>query len=364
MRWLELGIRAVLLGAIFLFQMIIEPNSFPIIELCIAVIYCALYLLTENLGVSKRYLIYFSLFFLTSIFLPELYLFWPLIFYDYSLQSYKNYSLFLLPLLLGLGTGVSIYISFFITSLCWIASIIHTVIDNSQTFEKASFEEIDTLRFLNQRIKNEQDSLLHLQDEKVNSSRLQERRRIVEEIHDLLGHQLSSAIIQIGALEYLATEPEVKSSLTQVKEVLSTSMNNVRTVIHTERQTTVNLEEELRILVRQFSKCPISFHYKNYALIDNQTAHSIVNIVKEALTNINKHSTATSVQVRFTEVSHQWTLLIADNGTVSEYQMKHPKGIGLLNIEERVSKMNGNIHINYENGFRIFVVIPKKGEAG
>lgn len=35
-------------------------------------------------------------------------------------------------------------------------------------------------------------------------------------------------------------------------------------------------------------------------------------------------------------------------------------GIGLSNMKERVEALNGSIHIQAENGFRIFITIPKK----
>lgn len=359
-KWLEFGMRTGLIGLMFLFILIAKVHPFPIVELCVMCILCALFLLADRITLPKRYLIYFISFVIIGFFIPILFYFWPVLLYDYPIRSYKHFSLFLLVAGIEIGIGHSYSLVLFLTGLSVIASLTHTIIEQSQTFEKASYAEIDTLRFLNQRIKNEQEQLLHLQDEKVYSSRMQERKRIVEEIHDLLGHQLSSAIIQIGALEYVVPEPEVKTSLQQIKSVLSSSMNNVRSVIHTERQTTIHLEDELQQLIHQFTKCPIHFQYQNTSALSNQQAHSIVNIVKEALTNINKHSNATSVQVRFAEMTKQWTLLVADNGTAAPSFEK--KGIGLLNIEERVDKMTGKLHVNVENGFRIFIVLPKEEE--
>lgn len=360
MRWQELGMRAVFLGLMFLFILIMDVHTFPIIELCIMTILSGFYLLLDRMKLFWRYSLYVLSFFAITWFFPVLIYFLPILLYDYVIRTYKHFSIFLGIFLLANGITSSISLSLFLTGLSLVASLTHSIIERSQTVEKASYAEIDTLRFLNQRIKKEQENLLHLQDEKVYSSRMQERKRIVEEIHDLLGHQLSSAIIQIGSLEYVSEEPAVQSSLQQIKTVLSSSMDNVRSVIHTERQTTVDLEGELQQVVNQFAKCSLHFRYQNKAVLSNQHAHSLVNIVKEALTNINKHSNATSVQVYFTEMPQQWTLLVADNGT--ETTAEQNKGIGLLNIEERVGKMNGKLHVSTTNGFRIFVALPKEEE--
>ena len=40
--------------------------------------------------------------------------------------------------------------------------------------------------------------------------------------------------------------------------------------------------------------------------------------------------------------------------------MNKTTGIGLKNMQERVSTLNGTLRIESEKGFRIFVVIPKE----
>ena len=39
---------------------------------------------------------------------------------------------------------------------------------------------------------------------------------------------------------------------------------------------------------------------------------------------------------------------------------KDKSGIGLENMRERISAFNGNIRFSDENGFRIFISIPKE----
>lgn len=362
MRWIELGLRFGLIGLLFTFQMILHPGGFPILELCVILIFCTSYLLADGLSLPIKflpahiYLIYYAGFFAASFFLPGLFYYWPVVLYERSLRSAKHVWFFLPLLVTGNGQPLPVYL--FVLGFSVMSSVVHTVLQRNQTFVETSYNEIDTLRHLNERFRKEQDHLLSLQDERVHSTMMKERKRIVEEIHDTLGHQLSSAIIQIGALQYLVENPAVKQSLTDVKNTLDTSMHNVRSIIHTERETVVDLESELQQLVEKFTKCAIHFQYEVHSPPDSQTAHSFVNIVKEGLANINKHSNATSVQLRLTEWKNQWALLLADNGSVDERHFRQTKGIGLMNIEERVDKLGGKLHINVDNGFRIFITIP------
>lgn len=58
-----------------------------------------------------------------------------------------------------------------------------------------------------------------------------------------------------------------------------------------------------------------------------------------------------------------YQLCIEDNGKGCADYDKNTTGIGLKNMQERVNILNGNLQINGEKGFRIFVVIPKQNRA-
>lgn len=366
MRWMELILRGVMLMTLYFYLMTLDLVSPPIVELSLVVIFLAQFSLTQSLrttesGRSWPFWLLMAENLLTIFFLPVTFYFMPLLYFEYLIEDRRQYLVFLMIPLVGYLLGFSSYSILFVAGLAFLASYLNTLMVTSQNFESSSYEEIDTLRQLNQRFRKEQQHLLELQDNRVQSSVLSERRRIVEEIHDLLGHQLSSAVIQIGAMGYMVDDPEVRANLAKVKEVLDTSMHNVRKVIHAERETTIDLAAEIQSIVDNFTKAQVFFTYENSHPMDNQRAHSVVYIVKEALTNINKHSNASQVRIRLLELMDKWTLLIADNGD-SKSQIQLGSGIGLLSIEERVNHLKGSLHISSESGFRIFITLPKEGE--
>ena len=86
--------------------------------------------------------------------------------------------------------------------------------------------------------------------------------------------------------------------------------------------------------------------------------YCFIAIIKEALTNVAKHSNATNVSILVREHPSLFQLIIADNGTklpISDYT-----GIGLTNMQERIANLKGTIQINKKNGYRIFISIPKQ----
>ena len=80
-------------------------------------------------------------------------------------------------------------------------------------------------------------------------------------------------------------------------------------------------------------------------------------MVKEAFSNIIKHSNATDVVVVVRVHPGLIQLVVQDNGTGT----KPPdgEGIGLGNISDRVAALSGQVNITADPGFRIFISVPK-----
>lgn len=57
---------------------------------------------------------------------------------------------------------------------------------------------------------------------------VEERNRIARDIHDNVGHLLSSAILQIGALEMINQEPKLKEPLENLSATVHTGMDRIR----------------------------------------------------------------------------------------------------------------------------------------
>lgn len=83
--------------------------------------------------------------------------------------------------------------------------------------------------------------------------------------------------------------------------------------------------------------------------------------IKEALTNVFKHSQATDVKLTLTVNQHFIRLYIKDNGRGSAVV---DGGLGLNGMKERVSQMGGSLSIDGRSGFLIVCILPLSGKEG
>jgi len=205
------------------------------------------------------------------------------------------------------------------------------------------------------RQKNEQ--LIISQNENIYVATLTERNRIAREIHDNVGHMLSRSILQVGALLAICKDDALKPHLESLKDTLNEAMNNIRNSVHDLHDESVDLKSSLQNLVDNFTFCTISFECDTSRHVPKDVKYCLIAIVKEALNNVIKHSNATEVTVTMREHPGFYQLLVEDNGTT--FQEKDSDGIGLTNMKERASALQGNLRITTDNGFRIFLSIPK-----
>jgi signal transduction histidine kinase len=207
-------------------------------------------------------------------------------------------------------------------------------------------------------LKNKNKDLMEKQDYEIHIATLRERNRISSEIHDNIGHLLSSSILQIGALVTINKDEKINDKLSILKNTLSTAMDSIRNSIHNMHDEYVDLEREIKSLVSEFKFCEISLEYIIENAPDKNIKFCFICIIKEALSNIIKHSNANKVEIKLIEHPAFYQLSIKDNGTNKE--IKDSDGIGIKNMFNRVNSLDGIININNDNGYSIFISVPKK----
>lgn len=216
----------------------------------------------------------------------------------------------------------------------------------------------DTSKELSIKLEKKNKDLLEKQDYEINLATLNERNRIAREIHDNVGHMLSRSLLQVGALLAINKEENVKEGLITVKDTLSQAMDSIRSSVHDLHDESIDLFAGVKDLVDHFSFCPVKLDYDIGQSPETKIRYAFISVVKEALANIIKHSDATSVKITLREHPAFYQLLIADNGRVKKYS--EDNGIGLTNIQDRINSLNGIVHITTDNGFQIFISVPKK----
>jgi signal transduction histidine kinase len=190
-----------------------------------------------------------------------------------------------------------------------------------------------------------------------------ERTRIAREIHDVLGHSLTTLNIQLELAQrlYLRNPEQGITSLNIAKQIANGCLTDVQKSVHGWRQQDFDLTGAVHKLVEQVQhNSEVSIHLDIDLLsIPLQTSHQIYCILQEGLTNIQKHANAKTVYLRGGKTSDTILLELTDKGCGFNPQAAH-QGFGLRGMEERVQIMSGSLHIDSApgQGTRLQVVIP------
>jgi len=200
--------------------------------------------------------------------------------------------------------------------------------------------------------------LMENQDEAAHLAKLSERNRIARDIHDNIGHVLSRAILQTGALQARNKDKSIEELLKSLQETLSGSMESVRGSAHDLKDDSIDLFSAIR-KVFEGTDYEVSLHYDMSEHVPNDVKYCFLTAAKEALTNTARHSDATKIKVTVQEHPALYQLRIQDNGTRPPREAG--EGMGLQNIASRVKGLDGYFAFGYEDGFRIFITLPKGG---
>jgi signal transduction histidine kinase len=321
----------------------------------VSVIFAAILSYIEN---RKAATALTCLFFLMSAFWPPLVFFLPFIIYNTLFSPLQFFNLLaLIPLaLFWKDASVSEGITSAVLLLLGLWVCYRTDSLEKMKLERNSLR--DSERELSMKLERQNNELLREQDANIHLATLNERNRIAREIHDSVGHLLSSSLLQVGALLAVSKDENTKSALNALKDTLNEAMNSIRSSVHNLFDESIDLYEQLHQLTKDFSFCPVELQYNLDTDPGVNMKYAIVAIVKEALSNIMRHSNATWATVSLHEHPAFYQLIIHDNGIVENYDPEH--GIGLRNIRDRVNSFQGITTITTKDGFRIFITLPKK----
>ena len=197
---------------------------------------------------------------------------------------------------------------------------------------------------------------------------LQERNRISREIHDSVGHSLSTIIIQLGAISKLSEEnsPQVSQMSAQLREFAVKGLQEVRTVVHdlkpeqlTKQQLTVALEEFI-YETKQHSGVEFIFRQNKPTFqLTKEQELTIFRGVQEATTNAIRHGKATKITLLMMYSTNELIVTIMDNGGGSSAISLEG---GLKALEERLHEQQAQLEIkNSEQGFTVQMKL--KGET-
>ena len=202
-----------------------------------------------------------------------------------------------------------------------------------------------------------------------------ERKRIVKDLHDSLGQQLSAIKFYLGALKNVPNntfDPQVEEILTKSNHALDDVLIELWNICFDLMPGTLQnfgLKHAINELCKKIEfDSIIEFDIKidkSFPDLDKNMEIAIFRIVQEFINNALKHGKAKNIKIemKYQPAKEIILLVMKDNGKGFEVKtFEEYLGMGLKNIRSRISSYNGSLNIESKinSGTNYEVIIPHR----
>jgi signal transduction histidine kinase len=189
------------------------------------------------------------------------------------------------------------------------------------------------------------------------NARMSERLSISRDLHDILGHSLTTLTIHLDVAGRLAVG-QTAEHVRCAREVAGALLSEVRTIVNRVRVDPVDLRTTLRELTKGAVGLEVELSLPEELWdLDPARADTIVRCAQEAITNTLRHAQATQLEIELEQtVNGSVFIAIRDNGRGGPYVV----GTGLAGMRERFKRLGGEVSITSQpgEGFRIHGTLP------
>jgi PAS domain S-box-containing protein len=205
--------------------------------------------------------------------------------------------------------------------------------------------------------------------------REKERARIAFEIHDELGQALTGLKIDVSWLhnKLKMQDKSLRKKIQEIKLLIDSTIQNVRRISYDLRPGVLDdfgLQAAMEWQLEEFQKrtgidSTIIFGSRLDGLT-KELSTTIFRIFQESLTNIARHSAATSTSSRLRVSDGRLHFQIRDNGRgLTKNEKTARNSLGLIGIKERVRYIGGTVRIrgSQGQGTVVSVSVPLKKKS-
>ncbi|MFC8081890.1 sensor histidine kinase [Streptomyces sp. NPDC057340] len=192
----------------------------------------------------------------------------------------------------------------------------------------------------------------------------EERLRFSRDLHDLLGHTLSVIVVKSEAARRLAPR-DLDAALTQITDIESVgrqALTEVREAVTGYREGSLGTElDRARSALSAADVDPVV--RRSGPPLPPQAEALLGWVVREAVTNVVRHSGASRCEIAVAGSADRVRLTITDNGTGAGSSAQGP-GTGLTGLRERLATAGGSLTAGAEprGGFSVTAELPVRAE--
>jgi signal transduction histidine kinase len=195
-------------------------------------------------------------------------------------------------------------------------------------------------------------------------SQEQERRSIARELHDEVGQSLTALLLDLGAA---ASELEgaARARVQSIATAAERIVEEVRRIALSLRPSMLDdlglvsaLEWQAREVGQRSGLAVEVVAEESAGELPEEQATCIYRVAQEALQNSVRHAAASKVRIGLQKSEHRVALQVEDDG--KGFAAGRMRGLGLLGMEERVSRLGGHLRVQSEpsHGTRVMAELP------
>jgi len=202
---------------------------------------------------------------------------------------------------------------------------------------------------------------------------IEERNRIARELHDSAKQQAFAAAAQLDAAKSLINQnPEAAEYHLKEAELLTLELRHELTALIKQLRPAILEDRGLSPTVQAYAsswsrqtEIAVEVRAQGERALPLDIEQAVFRIIQEALSNIQRHSKATNVEIDMVYTSDDFTCSIRDDGIGFDPKIKY-KGLGLQSMEERSDAVEGNLNVQsiMGKGTVIMINIPISNPSG
>ena len=184
-----------------------------------------------------------------------------------------------------------------------------------------------------------------------------ERRTISRELHDEVGQLLGAVLVDLGRLASLAPAEDsaLKDTIGRIRGATEKTVRSVRDMALLLRPSMLDdlglaaaLEWQGREVSRR-SEMEVDVAARNVSpSLPDEVQTCVYRVVQEALNNAARHSGARNARVAVEQNASGIDISVRDDGR--GFDPRHTRGLGIVGMEERVRRLNGDVRIDSQPG--------------
>jgi signal transduction histidine kinase len=198
------------------------------------------------------------------------------------------------------------------------------------------------------------DALREAQQLLSETAASQERVRIARELHDILGHNLTTLTMQLDVAHRLSQEPAA-THIETARSISASLLDQVREVVAQFRDRPVDVRAAILRLSQHTGSLRVKLRLpEELREITHTQGTALVRCIQEIITNALRHARARELMIDVLEDGDELIVSASDDGRGGAFI----EGRGLTGMRERFEALGGSVAYGGASGFNVTARMP------